>query len=350
MKVEKLNQIKKMKELETYIKNSLEMYCFLENPKPFVPYLPSNVYIEPTNACNLECAFCARHILSRKLGYMSLADFKMIINKFVAASFQPPLTITGNGEPLLNKAIFSMIKYAKEKNLNISLISNSTFLTESNIIKLIASGLDRYQTMFDSLNKEAYEKIRYKSNYEKTKQRLINFIEKNEQVGHPIFMSLGLVKTSINKDIEKTKSFWESFPIDNFLISPLLSLQADSRLYEESVKDIDMSVYKICVVPFTDMSISYNGDVVLCPIDFNNVYVVGNVFKEELQEIWNGKHAQKLRKALLDNNLTYFSEIRHDCDKCNSPYVMYSIEDYRESIPSRMIRKFKTFHNIDKNI
>ena len=34
-----------MKELEEYIKNELELYCFLKNPTPKVHYLPNNIYI-----------------------------------------------------------------------------------------------------------------------------------------------------------------------------------------------------------------------------------------------------------------------------------------------------------------
>lgn len=84
-----------MKELEEYIKNELELYCFLKNPTPKVSYLPANVYIEPTNACNLNCIMCARKKMYRKLGYLKLSDFKKIIDKFVNKKWHPPITIIG---------------------------------------------------------------------------------------------------------------------------------------------------------------------------------------------------------------------------------------------------------------
>jgi len=149
--------LKISKDLEVYIKNELETYCFLKNPYPKAPILPSMVYIEPTNACNLDCVMCARQNMNREIGFMSLQDFKKIIDKFLVSEFRPPITITGNGEPLLNKNIFSMIQYAKENQFNVSLISNSTVLKKINIEKLLTSGLDRYQSMFDSIDKDTYE-------------------------------------------------------------------------------------------------------------------------------------------------------------------------------------------------
>ena len=332
------------KDLEFYIKNELEMYCTLKNTKQIASNIPSNIYIEPTNACNLECDMCARGKMNRKIGYITLEDFKVIIDKMENDNFFAPLTLTGNGEPMLHKDIFSMIKYSKKKRFNVSMISNSTVLKDSNIEKVISSGLDRYQTMFDSITKESFEKIRLNADYEKTKQKIIKLIEKNEEAGHPLFISIGLVKTSINNDVDETVSYWESFPIDNFYISPLFTLQADSGLYEQGINSVSREVYKVCVNPWTDLFISYDGDVRLCPQDFNNSYIIGNLLKEDsIMDIWNGENAQKLRKSLLENDLEYFTKIGHDCAKCNTPYVLYSIDDYQDSIPSRIIRKIKTF-------
>ena len=332
-----------MNVLEKYVKNELEMYCFLKHPKSKVPYLPSSIYIEPTNACNLNCIICARQKMQRKIGFMKFDDFKKIIDKFVVSNYHPRITLTGNGEPLLKKSIFKMIKYAKDRQFNVSMISNSTLLDEEKINLLISSGLDRYQTMFDSIDKESYEKIREKSNYEQTMKNIIKFIGINEENGHPIFISLGLVKTTLTKKIEETKTFWESYPIDNFFLSPLFSIQSDSGLYQEAVNSVVKTTYKICAIPWKTMLIHQSGDVMLCSHDFNGTFPVGNIFNNSIEDLWNGDNAQKIRRALLKNDLDYFSEIDHDCGKCSTPYTMNSIEDYLDSISSQIIRSVNDF-------
>jgi MoaA/NifB/PqqE/SkfB family radical SAM enzyme len=334
-----------MNELEKYIKNELEMYCFLKNPKPKVPYLPNNVYIEPTNACNLHCTMCARAKMYRKIGFMKLADFRKIIDKLVNSNWYVPITLIGNGESLLSKDIFSMIEYAKQNHFNVSLISNSTLLTKEKIRALIESGLDRYQTMFDSIDRESFEALRPDEDYDKTKQNIIDLIEANEQAGHPIFISIGLVDTSLTKKIEETTKFWKSFPIDNFYHSPLLSLQNNSGMYEEAMNNVKGQKRGICVAPFIALSISYNGDAILCAIDFNNIWVTGNIFKDSMNDIWNGEKAQRQRKALIDDDKEFFA-IATPCDKCNTPYLdEYNISGYMKDMPTRIARKTGTFHS-----
>lgn len=334
-----------MKGLGGYIENELELYCFLKNPIPRVSYLPTNIYIEPTNACNLNCIMCARKKMYRKLGYLKLSDFKKIIDKLVSKNWCPPITLTGQGEPLINKDIFLMIKYAKENNFNVSLISNSTLLNKQKIGLLLESGLDRFQTMFDSIDKKSFEILRVGADYEKTKQNLINLIEMNEQINHPLFISIGLIETSLTKKIKETKQFWQSLPIDNFFHSQLFSLQADSGMYSEAIKNISKGTKGICVTPFISLSISYNGDTVICSHDFNNIWVIGNIFKDELEEIWGGEKAQKLRGALISGYINFFTSIGHHCGKCNTPYIEeYTTNGYRKALPLRIARKIRSFH------
>lgn len=335
--------------LKEYIKNALELYCFLKEPKPKVPCIPNNIYIEPTNACNLRCIMCARAKMHRKTGYMNLSDFKIIIDKLVHHNWHASITLTGQGEPLLNKDLFSMIEYAKEKGFNISLISNSTLLDEQKAKLLLESGLDRFQAMFDSIDKDSFESLRVGADYEKTKANIINLIEMNERVGHPLFISIGLIETSLTKKIRETKRFWQSFPIDNFFHSKLLSLQSESGMYLEASKTMREKTKEICAIPLIVLSISYNGDAQLCPQDFNYTWVTGNVFKDELEEIWNGRKAQKLRKALICDDLNFFTSINHNCEKCNAPYSEeYTLKGYRNSLPSRIARKVRTFQMSEK--
>lgn len=239
-----------------------------------------------------------------------------------------------------------MIEYAKKNNFNVSLISNSTLLNKQKIELLLKSDLDRFQTMFDSIDKESFENLRVGADYEKTKQNIINLIEMNEQMNHPVFISIGLIETSLTKKIKETKQFWQSLPIDNFYHSPLFTLQADSGMYSEAMSQIGKKHKGICVCPFISLFISYNGDTVICPADFNNIWVTGNIFKDELEEIWNGERARRLRKALINNDVNFFTYVGHHCEKCNISYIEeYKTDGHRNAIPSRMARKIRSFHN-----
>ena len=291
--------------LADYLKNRLEMYCFLKDPGPKVPYMPANIYIEPTNVCNLNCVLCARETLRREKGILKLADFKRIIDQFASCNWYAPVTLVGNGEPTMNKAIIPMIEYAKHKGFYVSMISNSTLLDEERTERILHSGLDRYQTMFDSLDRTSYEKLRTGASYDKVKKNIISLIRRNEELGHPVFISIGLVDTSLTKNKKETEAYWRSLSIDNFYRAPLLSFATDSGLYAEAMKIKKGKRSGKCSAAFTDIFICWNGDVKLCPVDFNDHWIVGHIFRSSIAEIWNGSRAQRMRKMnLISGSLT----------------------------------------------
>jgi len=289
--------------------------------------------------------------MTRKPGFLKLEDFKKIIDKLVDNGFVTRMSITGNGEPLLNKDIFEMIKYAKQKGFReVYLISNSTLLDNEKARKLISSGLYGFRTNFDSIDKETYEAIRKKSDYEKTKSNLINFIQLNEQAGHPIRVEVGLVKTKVaNKTAQETKAFWESLPIDHFAESSLLSLGTDSDMYTEAMEYVAGKKKGRCMNPFYEFIVSWDGTARICAVDFNNTWQVGNIYTDTVDELWNGKKAQELRQALISNDTSTLQNY-NNCTQCNCHYFKeYTIEGqpvqiFREiimetiNLPKLMIR------------
>jgi radical SAM protein with 4Fe4S-binding SPASM domain len=62
---------------------------------------------------------------------------------------------------------------------------------------------------------------------------------------------------------------------------------------------------KFCQTPFEILQIDEDGDVMLCGCQLHMPYVVGNVYQDSLETIWNGEKAQQVRQAVLDEDFTY---------------------------------------------
>lgn len=52
-----------------------------------------------------------------------------------------------------------------------------------------------------------------------------------------------------------------------------------------------------CTSPFTEVSVLWNGDVVLCCYDYDGFNVIGNINSKPLKEIWKDKPVRRLRLA-----------------------------------------------------
>ena len=62
---------------------------------------------------------------------------------------------------------------------------------------------------------------------------------------------------------------------------------------------------KFCSAPFDIMQIDEDGDVMLCGCQLHMPYVIGNIYKDTLQNIWLGEKAAQVRQAVVDEDFTY---------------------------------------------
>jgi len=85
---------------------------FLKNSRVFT--YPPKVTICPGNVCNLRCALCptGQNDKRRNQGLMNFDLFRKIIDECGPYIYE--LSLFNWGEPLLNKEIFKMIRYAKK--------------------------------------------------------------------------------------------------------------------------------------------------------------------------------------------------------------------------------------------
>ncbi|KPA18736.1 radical SAM additional 4Fe4S-binding domain-containing protein, partial [Candidatus Magnetomorum sp. HK-1] len=104
---------------------------------------PLHLDIELSGVCNLKCNFCFQNgLIQEPLGLMEFDLFKKIINEGVNKGLCA-IKLQVRGESFLNPKLFECISYAKQKGiLDIQLTTNSTFLSEENINKLLESELD----------------------------------------------------------------------------------------------------------------------------------------------------------------------------------------------------------------
>lgn len=85
-------------------------------------------YINITNSCNADCEFCCMWSSSEKSKFMSLEEFKRIIN---SKDNLFELQIEG-GEPLLHKGMYQFLQYATNTGrcLKIIILTNGFLLDE----------------------------------------------------------------------------------------------------------------------------------------------------------------------------------------------------------------------------
>ena len=97
--------------------------------------VPYSVQIEPTNRCNQKCIMCPRNEPDYNIpwGDLSLENFKKILEQLPGTT---DMLLNGLGEPLINKDLPAMIKYASHQGINVGINSNCALITRELAEKL----------------------------------------------------------------------------------------------------------------------------------------------------------------------------------------------------------------------
>ena len=140
---------------------------------------PVKAYIEPSLFCNLRCPACPTGL---QLGLRPSASidvdlFKSAIDEVGDYLFH--LWMYNWGEPLLHKQTPEMIRYAKDKGIELIRLSTnlSIPLTDDYIERLALSGLDELIVSLDGTTAETYSKYRVRGEIDLVHKNMLRIQE-----------------------------------------------------------------------------------------------------------------------------------------------------------------------------
>ena len=254
---------------------------------------PLQAKLEVTQGCNHNCFFCGvTYKKDKRFKFMTMETLKEIVDKLPERTKR--LDFELHGEPLLNKNILAFIKYARKKKpwLQITIISNVKLIkTKDQITDLFDAGLNNlYADLYTEearsdflyLIEEGFEDIKisdiYKSSdspwgYKGCKQRKIFLSDESTITNRSQRTSRQLTNFGGNLPYE----VWSKY-ID----TPLT----------------DFPIMRKCVEPFKTLTIDYQGNVFLCCMDLYKSLIMGNVYDDTIENIWNNELFMKIRFVL----------------------------------------------------
>ncbi len=282
---------------------------------------PAFITIEPTNACDLECPVCetGAKILGRPKGRMSLPHYQHLVDQITHHTNAIQLYFMG--EPFLHHDIYAMIRYAKQQGIFVNIYSNGSVLDPE---QTVASGLDEVNFNISGLTQETHQAYRINSNLERVISNIKALVAARERasVGQPADgkrrtpkINVGLIVMRQNEhEVDEFLRIVPTWGVDRaHVVDPCvrnmtqaLTMLPENKKYwfydEEAFK---RGVLKPKYVPdnrcnwiYYSTIITWNGDVVPCCRDATGKHVMGNVFQEEFNTIWNGPKYREFRRKI----------------------------------------------------
>ena len=126
-----------------YYLKSLHLYSY-----------PPKIFIDTFNKCNLRCELCptGKNAEGREKGSMDFSVFKKIMDEI--GDYLWILNLYNWGEPLLNKELFRMVRYAKQKKIDVVISTNLNIFNDDICSEMINSGLDQLIVSLDGTSQE----------------------------------------------------------------------------------------------------------------------------------------------------------------------------------------------------
>ena len=288
------------------LENRTKLETVIPLATPFV------IFVDPADICNFKCTFCPTgdqdlmKSVGRPLKVMKFDLYTKIIDDI--AEFDQKIKVLRlykDGEPLLNKKLPQMIKYAKDKGVadKIDTTTNASALTNERSLALIEAGLDRINISIYGVNEKQYKEFsKVNIDFKKIVENVKFFYENRKQCEVLVKIN-GDTLTKDEKQffldtfgdycdkifIEHIMGCWPEFEIKG------VDINDEFGIYGQEIKEVS-----VCPYVFYAFSINSDGSVSTCFLDWARKLIIGNANTQSVKSIWFGEGMKEYRKMFLE--------------------------------------------------
>lgn len=217
------------------------------------------ISIESNSYCNRFCSFCTRTYDNREKVRMPTELIFKTLYELNEVNFQGLISFHFYNEVFTDKRIFELFEKCVELGLNNYLVTNGDFLTAENVERLSRYNIKEFTlSLYDSKDSEDF------------KHRSKEYIRK------------------YNLD----QYSWELIILNG---GEGFTNRAGYVNYTE--EKYDLPVKAACSKIVKKVDVRYDGEVVMCCLDYFGLHSIGNVKDENIIDIW---YNDKRRKQLKD--------------------------------------------------
>lgn len=245
------------------------------------------IYIETTNLCNLNCDFCIKN--RRKKEIMTIQNFKIILSKIKNYTNYIYLHILG--EPLLNPKLNEFILLASNEGFNINITTNGYLIDK---IK------DNKNIRQVNISLHSFD-VKYNVELKKYLNNIFDSVE--ELIKNDTYVSLRLwVKNKYSEDIiNEVNNYYEVNITKNTKIKENLFFNFKKQFIWPDLNNSYYNESGKCYGLIDHIGILVDGTIVPCCLDTLGIINLGNIFKEEIDEILNKKTVIKMIEGFKNN-------------------------------------------------
>ena len=264
--------------------------------------LPSWIELSLIDTCNRACSFCPKSndsIAPNTHQKMEDILIQKLCSDLKDINYQGAFCLCGYGEPLLHRDYLEIINKLGELG-QVEIITNGDTLNEKKIKEIFNS---------------------------RASKLLISLYDGPEQMKK--FKDL-IKKTNLPKDFVILRDRWYSDKKD-------FGVKLTNRTGTiQTGNQEKININKTCYYSSYQVLIDWNGDVFLCPQDWQRRVTMGNIMQKSFFDIWTGSVMNKFRKKHLNGDRSL-----SPCNSCNADGMVYGKKHFDAWVTHENIKKAK---------
>ncbi len=275
---------------------------------------PVHISIEPTNACNARCPVCetGKNEMQRAKGFLDFDLYKSFIDDVAATT--NTLMYYFMGEPFLRAEAYEQIRYARSKGIYVDSCTNGDFVDP---VGIIYSDINRLSFQIGGLDDKTHRRYRVRSSLPRVMKNIEALVEERKK--HPtsnVKIDLGFIVMRHNEhQVQEFIRWAREVGVDTAnVVDPCVRNMLEAHAYLPENKNywyydeeaFEQGILRPKILPNNECSwiwnsiqLNWNGDAVPCCRDPNGKHILGNVFEEGLNAVFNGEKARAFRTKIL---------------------------------------------------
>jgi radical SAM protein with 4Fe4S-binding SPASM domain len=249
---------------------------------------------------------------------MSFPEFKGIIDQI--KGYVNHISLWNYGEPFLNRSLIDFIEYAVSNGLYVATSTNGEFFkTREFCLQVVRSGLQYLIICLDGADQETINKFRMGSSFEKIVTGIRHILEAKEELdSRTPKLELQFIVMKHNEHQRKfIRQYARQLGVDIYREKAvgIPGNDPDFQKMAETLlpKDLSLSRYFLkedgtyaqkgeivnkCTWVDQSPVINSDGTVVPCCFDLYSTHIMGNIFEQNLKEIWKSKKYKSFRNLI----------------------------------------------------
>jgi len=272
------------------------------------PPFPKEIFLDLTSFCNHACVFCSNPLISNKTTMKHEMAIRVIKEAYDCGTRD--LGMYATGDSFMVKNLHDYVEYAKKEvgYEYIFITTNGALATPERAKPVLDAGLDSIKFSISAGKRETYKEIQGKDDFDKVISNL-KWVSKYRQISglkYRIYVTM-VYTDKTESEVEILKNIVLPY-IDDWDPHTLTN-QCGNLPENNKLGDINANNPRgrgnrnVCFQPFKSLTVTPEGLVSACVLDYSKDLIVADLTKVSLKEAWENKIYREFRERHKTRNL-----------------------------------------------